>query len=314
MNAITRVSDHSEAIRVLQNSLYPGARPESVELVLAWCQATGRDPMKKPIHIVPMYVKDAITGQGSMRDVLMPGIGTYRSDAASTGQYVGKSEPEFGPDVTQTLGGVQVTFPQWCKVTVMRLVEGKERAFTAKEFWLENYATAKRDTDQPNAMWKKRPYGQLAKCAESQALRMAFPDETGNTNTAEEMEGKAFDNFTGPTIDAKPEPVRQQPRAVVPDLDDSIPALDESPMYPLTARDGTRYLSSADEFIAAWEKLISNMRRADALDRLASMHALNASALLTVEAHDMDAANKVRAMIEAAQVERASAATAQEVE
>jgi hypothetical protein len=32
---------------------------------------------------------------------------------------------------------------------------------------------------------------------------MAFPDETGNTNTQEEMEGKTFD---GMTLDARPEP------------------------------------------------------------------------------------------------------------
>lgn len=188
--------------QVLQSSLYPGARPESIALVLAWCRATGRDPMKKPIHIVPMYVKDARTGKSEYRDTLMPGIGTYRTDAANSGQYAGKTEPEFGPDEeTVFAGSVKVKYPKWCKVTVQRIVAGQVRDFAAKEFWLENYASAGRDTDAPNAMWKKRPYGQLAKCAESQALRMAFPDETGNTNTAEEMEGK---DFIGTTIDHPP--------------------------------------------------------------------------------------------------------------
>src|SRR6185437_1849810 len=98
MNAIVKSSPKSlaiseeDAIRVLGNSLYPGARPESIRLVLSWCKATGRDPMKRQIHIVPMYVKDAITGQGGMRDVLMPGIGTYRTDAANSGAYAGKTE------------------------------------------------------------------------------------------------------------------------------------------------------------------------------------------------------------------------------
>lgn len=202
MNAIVKSPAKSlaiseeDAIRVLGNSLYPGARPESIRLVLSWCKATGRDPMKRPIHIVPMWVKDAISGQGGMRDVLMPGIGTYRTDAANSGAYAGKTEPEFGPDVTGTVGNVRMIYPKWCKVTVGRIVHGEVRKFTAMEFWLENYATAGRDKDDPNAMWRKRPYGMLAKCAEAQALRMAFPDETGNSTTAEEMEGKTFDGVT----------------------------------------------------------------------------------------------------------------------
>ena len=41
----------------------------------------------------------------------------------------------------------------------------------------------------------KRPYGQLAKCAEAQALRKAFPEIISQHPTAEEMEGKNFNDL-----------------------------------------------------------------------------------------------------------------------
>ncbi|WP_061487463.1 phage recombination protein Bet [Acetobacter tropicalis] len=186
-----------ELIHILKDSLYPGAADDSVRMVIGYCRAASLDVMKKPVHIVPMWDNKAKT----MRDVVMPGIALYRIEASRTGEYIGKSEPEFGPLITTELGGVRVRFPEWCRMTVRRLVHGRECEFTAKEYWLENYATAKKDTDAPNTMWKKRAFGQLAKCAEAQALRMAFPEQTGGTNTDDEMEGKVL----GPVVDVTPE-------------------------------------------------------------------------------------------------------------
>ncbi|WP_058973979.1 phage recombination protein Bet [Type-D symbiont of Plautia stali] len=177
----------------LKNSIYPGAKEESVMMALDYCRARQLDPLLKPVHLVPMSVKDQKSGKNEWRDVVMPGIGLYRIQADRSGDYAGAHEPEFGPDVTQTLNGVEVTFPQWCKYTVCkRMPSGEIVEFSAKEYWTENYATAGRDTSAPNAMWKKRPYGQLSKCAEAQALRKAWP-EIGQQPTAEEMEGKTLD-------------------------------------------------------------------------------------------------------------------------
>lgn len=201
MNAVTAikpaggaltVAEQNEAIRTaLKTSLYPGASDASVDLVLSYCKAAGLDPMKKPVHIVPMWDNKSKT----MRDVVMPGIGLYRTDAARTGQFAGMSEPEFGPLVTERVGNLDVTFPEWCKVTVYRqLPSGHIAEFTAVEYWIENYAIkGGKDQDQsPNQMWSKRKRGQLAKCTQAQALRMAFPEATGAGPTAEEMEGKAI--------------------------------------------------------------------------------------------------------------------------
>lgn len=176
----------------MKNSLYPGAKDESISLVISYCKAAKLDPMLKPVHIVPMSVKDSKSGKYEWRDIIMPGVNLYRILASRSG-CAGISEPEFGEDVSIVLDKKSITYPKWCKVTVRKIINGETFEFSAKEFWLENYATAGKDTNAPNAMWSKRPYGQLAKCAQAQALRTAFP-EICSLPTAEEMEGKNIDN------------------------------------------------------------------------------------------------------------------------
>lgn len=205
--------NEQELIAVLQTSLYPGAKIESIKMVVSYCKAAGLDPMQKPVHIVPMKVSTGRKDDRGWdikedRDVIMPGIGLYRTQASRTGQYLGHSEPEFGP--TKTLkfkekktvyNGNQKSeswveseceYPEWCKVTIKRLLPSGDIAeYTAVERWTENYASKSASDEAPNAMWKKRPFGQLAKCAKAQALREAFP-ELGAAPTADEMEGKTL--------------------------------------------------------------------------------------------------------------------------
>src|SRR5471030_778870 len=177
----------------LKNSIYPGAKDESIIMAIDYCKARHLDPLMKPVHLVPMRVKDSKSGNYEWRDTVMPGVGLYRIQADRSGNYAGAKEPEFGPDLTNKFGDTEVTYPSWCKYTVCKLMPGGQIVeYSAKEYWLENYATAGKDTLAPNAMWKKRPYGQLAKCAEAQALRKAWP-EIGQQPTAEEMEGKSLD-------------------------------------------------------------------------------------------------------------------------
>lgn len=233
-------AEQQQAIRTaLKSSLYPGASDASVDLVLSYCAAAGLDPMQKPVHIVPMWDNKA----KQMRDVVMPGIGLYRTNAARTGEFAGMSEPVFGPMITEQIGLREVTYPEWCKVTACRqLPSGHVAEFTAVEYWIENYAIkgGKEQDQSPNAMWSKRVRGQLAKCAQAQALRMAFPEATGAGPTAEEMEGKSI-------IDGEATVVVQQARA-------------ELPAYP------------ADEFaknLPAWRDLIDSGKQT--ADRLIAM-------------------------------------------
>ncbi|MCP4264869.1 MAG: phage recombination protein Bet [Candidatus Brocadiaceae bacterium] len=184
-------------LSALKSSLYTGAKDDSIQMVIEYCKACKLDPMQKPVHIVPMWDKNT----KSMKDTIMPGIGLYRIQAARSNKYAGVSEPEYGDTVNTTLGGVSISYPEWCKVTVKKLVGNNIVEFTAKEYWLENYATARKDSTAPNAMWLKRPFGQLAKCAEAQALRKAFPEIITQQPTAEEMEGKSFAENTKTVVE-----------------------------------------------------------------------------------------------------------------
>lgn len=182
----------------LCNTLYPSSKHESIILAWEYCEARGLDIMMKPVHLVGMNVKNPQTGVKEWRDVVMPGVGLYRIQADRSKTYAGADEPKFGPLITVEFQDaynaskkVTVRYPEYCKYTVHKLVGDRIVAFSAKEYWTENYATQKAGATCPNSMWQKRPNGQLAKCAEAQALRKAWP-EIGQEPTAEEMMGKDF--------------------------------------------------------------------------------------------------------------------------
>jgi len=178
------------AWRVLTDAVFPAAeRPESIIMALAYCKARNLDIFKKPVQIVPIYDKK----RGGMVDTVWPGIAELRTTAMRTGSFAGFEDTAYGPMIEENLGGVPVKYPEWAQCTVYRLVGSHRVAFVGpKTFWIETYATAKRDTKAPNSMWAKRPRGQLEKCAEAAALRRAFPEEIGNEYAAEEIEGQAF--------------------------------------------------------------------------------------------------------------------------
>lgn len=206
-----------DLVRVLANSHYPGASEKMIALAISYCRAANLDPMLKPVHIVSIWDSAA----GCMREVIMPGIALYRIQAARSGEYAGISEPEFGPSITARPGGKELTFPEWCRVTVRRRVGGHIAEFTALEFWLENYASKK--GGEANSMWSKRPFGQLAKVAEAQALRRAFP-EFSSATTAEEMEGKEINMGDAVRVE---EPVKSPEPVKAPEPISSLPPLDD---------------------------------------------------------------------------------------
>lgn len=193
--ALTERNIDTAVWTTLQNSVFPGAKDESILLAVDYCKARKLDILKKPCHIVPMSVTDAKTGNKNWRDVIMPGIYEQRITAFRTGQMAGQDEPVFGDTVT--FRGIEA--PEWCRVTVYRFINNERCAFSHTEYFSEACATTK--DGKPNSMWSKRPRGQLAKCAEAGALRKAFPDELGGVITADEVNEEPINQHITATPD-----------------------------------------------------------------------------------------------------------------
>lgn len=182
------------AWRTAMTSLFPGAKPESVLMVFDYCKARKLDPLKKPCHIVPMQVKDA-NGEYVWRDVILPGIYEYRTTAQRTGEYMGHSKPEYGPEI-EYLG---VTVPQWCEMTVYRWnPAAKCRVEYPVRVYFRECAGTKKDYKTKeltlNQRWTTAPIQMMTKVCEAAGLREAFPDEFGGEATFEEMEGRVIEH------------------------------------------------------------------------------------------------------------------------
>lgn len=324
MNALTKIETtalttmpEEELVAVLQSSLYPGASLASIKLVLGYCKGAKLDPFQKPVHIVPMKVSTGKRDEKGWeiketRDVIMPGVGLYRTQAARTGQYAGVSKPEFGPtkaleyEATIWEDGdngrrqkrtvrMTVEYPEWCEVVVRRLVSGHPCDFPAREYWLENYATKGSDGAEPNAMWKKRPFGQIAKCAEAQALRKAFPEQTGSQPTAEEMEGKSLDfdeNGAGPQLESARKPAVAMPQAKAPVTEAEGPTdVEAKPSAPTApAAEGGTDAATVGEIAYLTKKLTAKgwsaaqAREAAGLDQAESLDGLTKAGFNAIKA------------------------------
>lgn len=203
--------------RVLVDQLFPTAKTvQAIAMAITYCRARNLDIFKKPVHIVPMYSQAANGGKGGMVETVWPGISEIRTTAARTGQYAGIDEVQYGPIKQRTFedeierwvepegGGRKekkrvkvkktIEYPEYASVVVYKLLGGQPRAFHARVYWSEAYASVGK-SEIPNDMWTKRPFGQLDKCVEAAALRKAFPEEVGSDYTAEEMEGRTIEHI-----------------------------------------------------------------------------------------------------------------------
>lgn len=167
-----------EQIDLLKRTVCNGSTDDEFKLFLHVAQKSGLDPFARQIHAVKRW--DSKARRETM--VIQTGIDGYRLIADRTGDYVGQDDAEFG----EIIDDDGTMAPQSATVTVYKWVHGEARAFT-KTAWWDEYAQRTKE-GKLTAMWRDRPRGQLSKCAESLALRAAFPADLSGLYTHEEMQ------------------------------------------------------------------------------------------------------------------------------
>ena len=159
-------------IDTLKATICAGASDSELRLFIATCQHTRLDPFLRQIHAVMRSVKE--DNVWVKRMTIQIGIDGYRLVADRTTKYQGSSEALYTYD-----GETWVDMPREgepplaAKIAVYR--KGVQRPIIGFARW--SAYVQKTSTGEPNAIWRSRGPEQLAKCAEVQALRKAFPAE-----------------------------------------------------------------------------------------------------------------------------------------
>lgn len=194
--------DQEQMFNLYRDVVAPGANLTKNQFAwyVLYCQQRGYDPLGKDVFLVPRSMKQA---DGSWKTILTPqsSIDAFRKRATRSNAYEGQDGPYWcGLDGVWKDVWLSKVPPAAAKVSIMR------RGFQKPVPGIALYAEYVQTDKQGNVtkFWKNMPANQLAKCAESLALRKAFPDEFGGIYTAEEMAQAEVVDVLPPAYPDKP--------------------------------------------------------------------------------------------------------------
>ena len=167
VSAIARLEPWQASM--LQTQIAKDCTGEEIQYFLAVCRQVGLDPFKRQIYAIKRRDKNDPSGK---KMSIQTGIDGLRAIASRTGTYAGSDAVLFDEGLSAyEFAASGRKNPMVARVTVYRLVGGQRCPFTGEALWSE--------FNQGMGMWSRMPCNQLSKCAESQALRKAFPEMAG---------------------------------------------------------------------------------------------------------------------------------------